>query len=263
MYFDASLLGETLDQLTARLDAADTLTRWAEVAPALSRATSIQQLVELLTPDQDSPDTARRAQLDTWDELLTCLLHVAAHDGGNDQDAVLVVVYLVAPGATRLVRRGFEAGLVLGELTIQILTFPWRTRTRAVAANLLRDTEHALCRETRPLRLRSRPGPHSAKPVVEVLTSWDFGPLLDYLLVSEGYDDDLDLVDLLLWAERTGIVDARDLSMLIEYYYGRELTGAGHEHVAEVYGVTERTSKRRCAAALTALQDAAPRYLAA
>ena len=51
--------------------------------------------------------------------------------------------------------------------------------------------------------------------------------------------------------------------MLVEYYYAREFTGAGHQHVAERFGVSARTSKRRCAAALTALHAAAPQYLAA
>jgi hypothetical protein len=264
MYFDASLLGESLDELTARLDARDALTSWASIAPALGQAGDVAELVTLLAPDEHSTRRAAGARLDSWDELLCGLLQVAAADGGDDQDAVLLAVYMVAPGAARLVRRGFDVGLVLGELTIQIRTYPWQSRTRAVAANLLLDTEHGLCRETRPLRLRSRSGPHSAKQVTEIVTGIGAGdPLVDFLLVTDQHEDDLDLVDLLLWAERTGVVDARDLSMLVEYYYAREFTGAGHEHVAKVFGVTERTSKRRCTAALSALQAAAPQYLAA
>lgn len=267
MYFDASLLGESLDELTARLDARDALTGWASIAPALGRAGDVAELVTLLAPDEHSTRRAAGARLDSWDELLCGLLQVAAADGGDDQDAVLLAVYMVAPGAARLVRRGFDVGLVLGELTIQIRTYPWQSRARAVAANLLLDTEHGLCRETRPLRLRSRSGPHSAKQVTEIVTGIGAGdPLVDFLLVTHqhrGDRDDLDLVDLLLWAERTGVVDARDLSMLVEYHVGRDATGAGHEHVAHMFGVTERTSKRRCTAALSALQAAAPQYLAA
>ena len=75
-------------------------------------------------------------------------------------------------------------------------------------------------------------------------------------------DDDVDLIDLLLWAERTGTVDTRGVSMLVEYHVGRGATGAGHAHVARVFGVTPRTSKRQCTASLKALREAVPQYLA-
>ena len=170
-------------------------------------------------------------------------------------------------GAERLVHRGFEPGLVLGQLTIQIRTYPWRTRTRAVAANLLLDTEHALSREVRPAYMRTRDRVRTrsaAVPVTEIVTDISHtthtaaGDLFGR--VDSHDETELDLVDLLLWAKRTRVVDARDVSMLVEYHYAREFTGAGHEHVAQRFGVTTRTSKRRCTAALTALHAAAPQY---
>ena len=270
MFLNQSLLGESLEQLTDRLDAAGTtITRWAGIAPALGRAATTAELIALLRPGDARP-ASRRGQMDSWDELLAGLLQVSAVDGGDDLDAVLLAIYAVAPGADRLVHRGFEAGLVLGQLTIRIRTYPWRTRTRAVAANLLLDTEHALWREVRPAYMRTRDRVRTdsaAVPVTEIVTDL---PHITRAAAEElfGRADshaatDLDLVDLLLWAARTGVVDARDLSMLVEYYYAREFTGAGHEHVAQRFGVTVRTSKRRCTAALTALHAAALQYLAA
>lgn len=267
MFFDATLLGESLDDLTARLDARPaTLTRWAATASALSRAGSVAELVELLRP-VGAGEARRGERMDRWDELLVGLLRVAAADGG-DQDAVLLTIHLVAPGADRLVRRGYAASLVLGQLAIQIRTYPWQTRTRAVAANLLLDTEHALSREARPAYMRTRDRARTdstAVPVTEIVTDLPYlaAGRAEQLFSDVDEHDALDLVDLLLWAERTGVVEARELAMLVEYYYAREFTGAGHEHVARVFGVTARTSKRRCAAALAALQAAAPRYLAA
>ncbi len=270
MFLNQSLLGESLDQLSGRLDAAGTtLTHWAGVAPALGRVATTAELIALLRRDDTRPGD-RREQMDDWDELLAGLLQVAACDGGDDLDAVLLAIYAVAPGAERLVHRGFEPGLVLGQLTIQIRTYPWRTRTRAVAANLLLDTEHALWREVRPAYMRTRDRVRTdsaAVPVTEIVTDLPHtarAAAEELFGQAASYDEtELDLVDLLLWAERTRVVDARDLSMLIDYYYAREFTGAGHEHVAERFGVSARTSKRRCTAALTALHAAAPRYLAA
>lgn len=255
--FDASLLGESRTELVARLDDAGTFTRWVQLAPPLSADGTVSSVADVFNALAASSDPAR------WDGLLGVLLQLAAVDGGDQGDAVLAVLHAVAGGAARLVRRGFEEGLVLGQLTIQIRTYLWRTRRRAVAANLLLDTEHALCREMNNARMQTR---RRACPVTETPVDMrpygdDPGPFDE--LVPDPAGDDLDLVDLLLWAERSGVVGARDLAMLLEYHYARQFSGAGHEHVARLFGVNLRTSKRRCTATLQALQAAAAQYLAA
>jgi hypothetical protein len=255
--FDACLLGESRAAFVARLDATDTFDGWAELVPQLSCGGSVHSVAGVFA--ELAPGSAPAYH----DQLLGALLQLAAVDGGNDSDAVLAVLHAVAEGATRLARRGFDEGLVLGELAIRIRTYPWRTRQRAVAANLLRDTEHELCCEVNHAWMRTRGHVQRVREVAVGRQPWDTVDLPESAAVTDtAEDDDLDLVDVLLWAGRTGVVDARDLSMLIEYHYGRSLTGAGHEHVARVFGVNVRTSKRRCTAALTALQAAAPQYLA-
>lgn len=245
-----TLVGESRAELAARLDAADTFAAWSVLVPELAAdpaRVSISDVFDALAPG--SPVTG-------WDGLLWSLLKLAAADGHDEADAVLVVIHALAAPAARLMAR-FDASLVLGELTIQIRAYPWRTRVRAVAGNLLRDTEHALCHEASPAWMRTR---GHVQRVTEIAVDNPHEHVRDDGALPE--DDDLDLVDLLLWAERTGVVDARDLSMLVEYHYGRDATGAGHEHVAEVFGVNVRTSKRRCTAALDALRAAVPQYLA-
>jgi hypothetical protein len=254
--FDVTLLGESRAELVARLDAADTFARWSEIVPELASDPAISSVADVFAALAPGAPAVR------WDILLWSLLRLAAPDGGDQDDAVLAVLHTVAGGASRLANR-FDDGLVFGELTIQIRTYPWRTRRRAVAANLLRDTEHALCHETSPAWMRTR---EHAQRVTEIPVDVTPGvngasSELDRPAASDA-EDDLDLVDLLLWAERTGVVDGRSLSMLVEYHYGRDATGAGHEHVAEVFGVNVRTSKRRVAAALEALRAAVPEYLA-
>jgi hypothetical protein len=266
--FNSSLFGESRTELVARLDTADTFTRWVQLVPELAAEGTVSSVAEVLAALEPGTERTR------WDGLLLALLQLAAVDGADQADAVFVVLQAVAAGAARLLRRSttpsrrgarpdFTEGLVLGQLTIQIRSYPWRTRTRAVAANLLLDTEHALCREVYAARFKTR---RRAEPVVErpvdMRRSVDATPVYDEVGPDVADAAGLELVDLLMWAERTGVVAARDLSMLVEYHYARELTGAGHEHVARTFGVNVRTSKRRVAAALEALQAAAPQYLA-
>ncbi len=255
--FDVTLLGVSRAELVARLDAADTFARWSGIVPELASDPAIRSVADVFAALAPGASAAR------WDILLWSLLRLAAADGGNQDDAVLAVLHAVAGGASRLVNRGFDDGLVLGELTIQIRTYPWRTRRRAVAANLLRDTEHALCCETSPAWMRTRGHAQRVTEIPVDVTPGVSGAGSELDCPAASDSEDLDLVDLLMWAERTGVVNARGLSMLIEYHYGRDATGAGHHHVAQLFGVNVRTSKRRVAATLDALRAAVPQYLAA
>lgn len=260
--FIAAQLAESWPHLAARLDARGTMLRWSRGEPALRVVPSAAALPTVLSVDADP---------DLCDAVFGSLLRLAAQDGGDDADALLVVLHLVDVAADRL-RRRFDAGLIVGALTIQVRAFPWRTRTRAYAANLLFDTEKALCAEARPRGTRSSRGHGSVRRDEDVLidpTERDVDSglnRLDQRIEGPG-SDSFDLVDLLLWAERTGVVSARDVAMLVEYYYAHETTrqgaGGGHQHVARVYGVSLRTSKGRCSAALQALRAAAPAYLVA
>lgn len=263
--FIAALLGETWPALSGRLDAHDTLARWSRSEPVLAGAGSVTGLPAALGP---GVDPAAR------DAVFGSLLRLAAHDGGDDPDALLVVLHLLEAAAGRL-RRRFDAGLILGALTVVVRTFPWRTRIRAYAANVLFDTEKALCAEARPRSARSSRGAGSTRRAEDLLvdpTVRDPASGLSRLdrpvAGSPGDDSDaLMLVDLLMWAERTGVASARDLTLLVAYYYAHETTrqgdGGGHRQVAAAYGVSVRTSKGRCSATLRALRAAAPTYLAA
>ena len=75
---------------------------------------------------------------------------------------------------------------------------------------------------------------------------------------------DLDVVDLLLWARRTGAVDPEDLVVLLELEYARERPGASPQReVAAAHGCTVRTVQRRRDRALTSLRACAAAYLSA
>lgn len=151
--------------------------------------------------------------------------------------------------------------LVAGEVAAQIRSFPWRRRTRAYAANLLLDSRAALLRELRPGCTRAYPSRRDLliDPQDERLVH----ALLDTAVPGPGQSPALELLDLLVWAERTGVASGDDLYLLVEEAWARELGGAAQETVAARRGVDVRTVRRRRGRALRELQAAAGAYLAA
>lgn len=254
MYPNATTAG-SWTALTDRLDRQGTLERWSQHEPALATIASCEQLRKQLRPGV-SPARA--------DELVGALVRLGAAAGGDDEDAVLLLLHLLAEGATALARRladlsGNVLGLVVGELTVQIRAFPLERRTRAYAANLLYDTRLAVLHELLPHRTRSMPG------AVEVLVD-PTDPQRAHQLLEQGSkdEDDLDLLDLLMWAERTGVVDAAGVAALLATETARSEQRRGYvPAAAAACGISSRTSQRRRRQALTALQAARGSYLAA
>jgi hypothetical protein len=260
MFHDPAIAGSWHD-LVERLDGAAALTRWAAAEPALHGARTVAELAAWLAP---GCDPARA------DASLAALVRLAATDGGNEPDAVLLLLHLLAPGAVRIAAsltdlRTDILFLVVGELTAQIRAFPWRRRTRAIAANLLLDTKSALWRELRPHRTRTYPGggddlidPHNTEQVQAVF---------DEVVPGPG-EVELDLVDVLMWAERTGVVAMDEATLLAELVDVqtkdvRERSLFAEEQVAARRGVNRRTVRRHRDRALARLRAASGQYLAA
>jgi len=245
------------DLLSDRLDRDGTVQRWARLEPALMEVLELQDLAGRLRP---GTDPARA------DELLGALVRLAAADGHDDPDAVLVLLHLLSGGARALAARladlaGDMLGLVVGELTVQIRAFPWRRRTRAYAASLLLDTKAALWRELRPHRTRAFPG--AGEVLVDPTDARQVAGLFGGSVPGPEGDGDLELLDLLVWAARTGVVDGEDLALLLQVERTREYGGAAQLQVAAAWGINERTLRRRRDRALAALQAASAGYLAA
>lgn len=241
--------------LVDRLASSGALTRWALREPALGALGDVAGLPLLLTVGCD-PVRA--------DELIGALVRLGAADGGDEPDAVLVLLHLLDDGVRRIVRRFADLGgdigdIVIGALTIQIRSFPWRRRTRAYAANLLLDTQSAVWREVGPNR--SSRGSADAPLLVDPTLAVDSA--LDRWVPGPG-DDGVDLVDVLRWAQRTGVADRADVELLVELEYAREFGhGPARVRVARAHGIDERTVRRRRMRVLNALRGAVPAYLAA
>ncbi len=252
MFLDDRVAGSWY-ALAARVEASGTLHRWAAAEPPLLGMVSLDAVVSA---------TARGAERARSDAVVGALVRLAARDGGDEDDAVLVLLHLLSDGATRLVRfvpvRGLDGlRFVTAELTAQIRGFPWRRRTRAYAANLLRDTQAALLSEsaTRQQR-RLRIGPDL---LVDPLDPGAIRLFETPLPHSDHPDDDIDIVELLQWAAVAGVARPRDLALLIDL----ELEpGPGvRQRVASKHGVHERTVRRRQARTLAALRQARSTYL--
>lgn len=192
------------------------------------------------------------------DDVWWALVQVAAADGGDDPDAVLVLLHLLADGAAALAgkfahRTDQALPMVVAELTCQIRSFPWRRRTRAIAAGLLLDTKHALWHgEFRPVEDGRANDAVLIDPTrwVELLGEPDACAA-----------PEIELVDVLVWAAGRGINDAGEVAVVFELM--REGGGNAAHRAAAALGLSVRTVRRRRDRAVAALQAAAGDYLAA
>ena len=250
MFYDPTIVG-SWPELAARLDCDSILVRWSATEPTLAGLSSVHDLLAVWA---DGSGEQRR------DVVLAALVRLAAVDGGRDDDALLLTLHLLS-GLVRTMARQLadlnpdSLAVVVGELACQIRRYPWRRRPRAIAANLRAETRRAVLAELRP---SSRYHPDR----VEVLTAT--GDITRIASVTAGEEgEDLDVVDLLQWAVRSG-VDPEDVALLIATECNRDRRHRrADQKVAAAHGITTRTLYRRRNRTLTALRGMAPQYLAA
>jgi hypothetical protein len=255
--FHSSVVAGRWPDLVHRLDTAGAVARWAAVEPALTGFDSVAALPGALRAGSD-PTRA--------DQVLGALVRWAAADGGDDPDAVLVLVHLLSDGAAALARKlahctEHPMEMVVGELTCQIRLYPWRRRTRAYAAGLLLDTKHALWRgELRP------PGdgrtPREAHPVDPTRWAELTGQDRAGQTAVDGDPTDVELLDLLAWAAARGVATIEDLRLLLELERCRGYGRAAGKQVAAAFGISEKTVRRRRDRTLGALRAGTDAYLA-
>jgi hypothetical protein len=249
-------LGATWTELTARLDAEHALARWGPAEPALADFAGLDELAAVVHSG---------GQLERTDRIFAALLRTAAVAGGGEQDAGLVIAHLL-DNATRRMAIGLRDlsadidALIASALWVEIRAFRWRHRERGYAKGLLLDTRAAVLRDLCPERTAD------GARVVSLLSPGMAAALADEFLgsgVPEGLDarpvdDEQELLHLLAWARRSGVLPAEDVALLVEL----ELAGIDHRRAcAAARGVHERTLRRRCNRAKTRLHEARLAYL--
>ena len=251
MFNDPAVAG-SWPNLVDKLDRAGRPAAWATAAPALTGLRSVGDLPAMV---------AERVPPARADEVIGALVRLAAADGADDPDALLVLLHLLSGGVHALAAKLGHLSdnilpLVVGELTCRIRRYPWQRRTRAHAKNLLLDTKQAL------LRGELRAGLID-QPAVVLVDPHD--PGIRRLEPAQQLQDDcdVDVVDMLLWAGGHGVAPLQDLLMLLDLEQRRGYGNATRHRIADDLGINERTVRRRRDRALAALRQAGPTYLAA
>jgi hypothetical protein len=249
MFHDPTIVG-SWPTLVARLDGHAVLTRWAEGEPDLAGLNTVADLLAVWSDDGAD---------DRIDTVLAAFVRLSAADGGRDDDALLLTLHLLSGLVSTIAAQLRDlspdiVAVVVGELACQVRRYPWRRRSGAVAANLRAETRRAVLAELRP---RCRRHPDRG----EFLTV--DGDVTRLLPATATEQEDVDVVDLLQWAVRSG-VDSADVALLIATECARDLSERkADQRVAAAHAITTRTLYRRRHRALTALRTVAPQYLAA
>jgi hypothetical protein len=259
MFRNDSLAGDWC-QLVHRLEHDQALLRWARDEPDLRSANRIEDLVRL---------TARGADPAEADRLLGALVRIACAAGRRDDDALLLVLHLlsdiVLPMAAQLADLSADVlPVIVSELACQIRSVDPRRPVRGWAATLKWLTRDAVLAEFRP-SVRNHPELGETPVAMEPDDSVWARPWLAAAPPppQPGADDDLDLVDVLLWAVRSG-VERDDITLLAATDAGRAAKQRrSDEAVAEAFGINVRTLYRRNRRTLAALRAAGASYLSA
>jgi hypothetical protein len=251
MFNDPTVIGCTWTDLCARLDAAGTVTRWANTDVDLA---GLATLDELYRASQDRRWT---------NDVLLALVRLAAVDGARDDDALLVLLHLLSGVVWRLVRQFRDLGdevpaVVLAELTCQIRTYRLKTWTGSVVTTLELQTRRAVLDD-----LLQRDRHHAARCDLQLFdgSTW----LAKNRAAQDGspqeFSEDIDVVDMLLWVARQG-VPLEDLELLLASERARGTYGSRADlQTCTERGLSRSTFMRRRARALSALRELAPAYL--
>jgi hypothetical protein len=238
--------------LASTLDERGVLSGWQHREPVLAEVESVSQLREATGKDRPNADA-----------LVDALVRLAAVAGDADQDAAMVIVHLLTPGAVRLTNRLASSlgrghrdlaaqipELVIGELVVQIRSYRLDRRTERCAAKLLWRTLEAVDRELAMMTRRELP----AEPwVIEAQLAGKPS------FIDSGADPDVQ--DLLAWAHHEGVITASDAVLIRHFLHTRNDGAGGLLRTATALGICERTARRRRDAAIAALRSARTAYL--
>jgi hypothetical protein len=258
--FDLDSLAGNWAELSARLARSHALARWSRDEPALASLTDVARLVRV---------TRRGCDPTRGDEILGALIRRAAAAGGADDDALLLVLHLlsdmVVALATDLADLSHDVlPIIVNELACQIRSRDVDQPVRGWAVTLKWATRRAVLAEFRPGLRRNHPEAGERAVDATDLECW-VRPRIGGATPTPtpGGDEDLDVVDVLLWAVRDGVA-AEDISLLAATEAARAARRRRADAaVAAEFRVSVATLYRRNSRTLAALRRCGADYLAA
>ncbi|MGW7006152.1 hypothetical protein ACWGCW_25905 [Streptomyces sp. NPDC054933] len=258
------------------------VTGWLVEAGVFTAREAPHDLAELLA-ELELRDRARgRSHSDRW--LTAVLRHVSCPDV-QGRLAARLVVQAMLPSAMRTARSLRRDGLVFGEIAHIVIgalyevvrTYPLQRRPRRVAANLAMDTLRLARRELRwggvleenelldaapeHWGVADEPDPYEQVALAELAEAAVVAGLADPATPAEELAGARgELVELLLWALREQVLDAKAVAAIDSHY--REAAPADDVAACAV-GVSAAAWRKRRSRAVRQLQQAVPRWLAA
>ena len=254
--FDLDSLAGNWGELTDRLDRAHAVTRWSRNEPALAGLTDTGHLAAV---------TRRGCDPARADDILGALIRCAP----DDDDALLLVLHLlsdmVAALATDLADLSQDVlPIIVNELACQIRSCDLERPVRGWAVTVKWATRRAVLAEFRPGLKRNHPEAGERAVDATDVDCW-VRPRIGGATPAPipGGDEDLDVVDVLLWAVRDG-VDTDDITLLAATLDARAAgVREADKAVAAEFGISVRSLYRRYGNTLAALRRAGADYLAA
>lgn len=233
---------------------------WVEKEPSLARAGELLELrVWTRTADASAKDSALRS-----------LAKLGSADGDDDSAAITALTWALVPGASMLAHRlsdmsGDIDELVASHLWIAARTFDWERR-RSTAASILRDTLRAVQAElgVGEGALRQDRAWTQTICVEPASPTWHRHAEVD---AEPFVGSSRELVELLEAAADVGVISTQDRVLLIELALASDeagvparrgraglMTPCASEAVADRWGISTRTVRRRAARSIEKLR---------
>lgn len=220
----------------------------------------------------DLPAWLRQAEQALADDVLHTLARIGSPRGGDDVVAAGALAWLLLPGVCLVAHRLRSLTnrideVVAAQLWLEIRGFPWE-RQRKVAANIVMNTRRGVLRDLGVESVREvDPTWARSVPLDPAADLWSF---LEVRQAPKDTPASTELAEVLNWAVGAGVLDNRDLDLLISLAVaadeaGVTRSGCGQgglcsrrvaQRVAHDKGVSEATVRRRATASLRAVAAA-------
>jgi len=238
-------------------------TTWCQRHPTLA---VVEDLLEL-------PHWLKQAEKPLADDVLHTLARIGSQRGGDDVVAAGALAWLLLPGVCLVAHRLRSLTnrideVVAAQLWLEVRGFPWE-RQRKVAANIVMNTRRGVLRDLGVGESAREVDPTWARSV-PLEPAADLWGVLEARQAPKDTPASAELAEVLNWAVGAGVIEDRDLDLLISLAVAADEAGVTRSgrgqgglcsrkvahRVASSRGVSDATVRRRATASLRAVAAA-------